>query len=54
MEFLNFDVTQITDGLLGESPEYKSIATLTPMLNIDKALLRKGRLSIIYNSNCLL
>jgi hypothetical protein len=24
------------------------------MLNIDKALLRKGRLSIIYNSNCLL
>jgi hypothetical protein len=26
MEFLNFDVTQITDSLLGESPEYKSIA----------------------------
>jgi hypothetical protein len=39
----------LTDGLLGESLGIQIIATFnTDVKNIDKALLRKGRLSIIY------
>ena len=39
----------LTDGLLGESLGIQIIATLnTDVKNIDKALLRKGRLSSIY------
>jgi ATP-dependent 26S proteasome regulatory subunit len=39
----------LTDGLLGESLGIQIIATFnTDIRNIDKALLRKGRLSTIY------
>jgi hypothetical protein len=39
----------LTDGLLGESLGIQIIATFnTDLKNIDKALLRKGRLSTIY------
>ena len=39
----------LTDGLLGESLGIQIIATFnTDVKNIDKALLRKGRLSVIY------
>jgi ATP-dependent 26S proteasome regulatory subunit len=39
----------LTDGLLGESLGIQIIATFnTDVKNIDKALLRKGRLSQIY------
>lgn len=39
----------LTDGLLGESLGIQIIATFnTDVRNIDKALLRKGRLSAIY------
>ena len=39
----------LTDGLLGESLGIQIIATFnTDVKNIDKALLRKGRLSTIY------
>ena len=39
----------LTDGLLGESLGIQIIATFnTDVRNIDKALLRKGRLSTIY------
>ena len=40
----------LTDGLLGESLGIQIIATFnTDVKNIDKALLRKGRLSVIYD-----
>lgn len=39
----------LTDGLLGKSLGIQIIATFnTDVKNIDKALLRKGRLSIIF------
>lgn len=39
----------LADGLLGKSLEIQIIATFnTDVKNIDKALLRKGRLSVIY------
>lgn len=39
----------LTDGLLGESLGVQIVATFnTDVKNIDKALLRKGRLSNIY------
>lgn len=44
----------LTDGLLGESLGIQIIATFnTDIKNIDKALLRKGRLSIIYEFKLL-
>jgi hypothetical protein len=44
----------LTDGLLGESLGIQIIATFnTDVKNIDKALLRKGRLSIIYEFKLL-
>jgi hypothetical protein len=44
----------LTDGLLGESLGIQIIATFnTDVKNIDKALLRKGRLSIIYDFKLL-
>lgn len=40
----------LTDGLLGESIGIQIIATFnTDLRNIDKALLRKGRLTLIYD-----
>lgn len=43
-----------TDGLLGESLGIQIIATFnTDVKNIDKALLRKGRLSVIYEFKLL-
>ena len=40
----------MTDGLLGESLGIQVIATFnTDLKNIDKALLRKGRLTAIYD-----
>ena len=42
-------ILNLTDGLLGESLGIQIIATFnTDVKNIDKALLRKGRLSTIY------
>ena len=42
-------ILNLTDGLLGESLGIQIIATFnTDIINIDKALLRKGRLSTIY------
>jgi ATP-dependent 26S proteasome regulatory subunit len=39
----------LTDGLMGESLGIQIVATFnTNVTNIDKALLRKGRLSTIY------
>ena len=44
----------LTDGLLGESLGIQIIATFnTDVKNIDKALLRKGRLSVIYDFKLL-
>jgi SpoVK/Ycf46/Vps4 family AAA+-type ATPase len=44
----------LTDGLLGESLGIQIIATFnTDVKNIDKALLRKGRLSTIYEFKLL-
>jgi hypothetical protein len=44
----------LTDGLLGESLGIQIIATFnTDVKNIDKALLRKGRLSVIYEFKLL-
>lgn len=44
----------LTDGLLGESLGIQIIATFnTDVKNIDKALLRKGRLSLIYEFKAL-
>jgi hypothetical protein len=44
----------LTDGLLGESLGIQIIATFnTDVRNIDKALLRKGRLSVIYEFKLL-
>jgi ATP-dependent 26S proteasome regulatory subunit len=44
----------LTDGLLGESVGIQIIVTFnTDVNNIDKALLRKGRLSIIYEFKLL-
>lgn len=44
----------LTDGLLGESLGIQIIATFnTDVKNIDKALLRKGRLSVIYEFKAL-
>lgn len=44
----------LTDGLLGESLGIQIIATFnTGVKNIDKALLRKGRLSTIYEFKLL-
>jgi len=44
----------LTDGLLGESLGIQIIATFnTDLKNIDKALLRKGRLSTIYEFKLL-
>lgn len=42
-------ILNLTDGLLGEGLNIQIIATFnTDLKNIDKALLRKGRLKIIY------
>ena len=39
----------ITDGLLGDSLDLKFICTFnSPLSTIDSALLRKGRLKVIY------
>lgn len=44
----------LTDGLLGESLGIQIIATFnTDVKNIDRALLRKGRLSMIYEFKAL-
>jgi ATP-dependent 26S proteasome regulatory subunit len=44
----------LTDGLLGESLGIQIIATFnTDLKNIDKALLRKGRLTSIYEFTTL-
>ena len=44
----------LTDGLLGENLGIQIIATFnTDLKNIDKALLRKGRLTSIYYFNPL-
>ena len=44
----------LTDGLLGESLGIQIIATFnTHVSNIDKALLRKGRLIAMYEFNAL-
>jgi hypothetical protein len=47
-------ILNLTDGLLGESLGIQIIATFnTDVKNIDKALLRKGRLSTIYEFELL-
>lgn len=44
----------LTDGLLGESLHIKVIATFnTEAKNIDKALMRKGRLELMYHFKAL-
>ena len=43
------DLLQITDGLLGDGLNIKIICTFnTNVTNIDKALLRKGRIKLLY------
>lgn len=47
-------ILNISDGILGDSLHLKFICTFnTSLLNIDKALLRKGRLSLQYEYNLL-
>lgn len=47
-------ILNISDGILGDSLHLKFICTFnTSLLNIDKALLRKGRLSLKYEYKLL-